>query len=37
LDAIDVVATFSLGGSVPSRPRAEDRTVPASTVLAALA
>jgi 4-hydroxy-3-methylbut-2-enyl diphosphate reductase len=37
VDAVDVVATFCLGGSVPGRPRAEDRSMPASTVLAALA
>jgi 4-hydroxy-3-methylbut-2-en-1-yl diphosphate reductase len=37
VEAIDVLATFSLGGSVPDRPRAEDRSMPASTVLAALA
>ena len=37
VDAIDVATTFSLGGSVPGRPRAEDRSMPASTVLAALA
>jgi 4-hydroxy-3-methylbut-2-enyl diphosphate reductase len=37
VDAVDVVATFTLGGSVLGRPRAEDRSMPASTVLAALA
>jgi 4-hydroxy-3-methylbut-2-enyl diphosphate reductase len=37
VDAVDVVATFTLGGSVPGRPRAEARSMPASTVLAALA
>ncbi len=34
--AIDVVATFTLGGSLPDRPRADDRALPASDVLAAL-
>ena len=34
--AIDVVATLTLGGSLPDRPPADDRTLPASEVLAAL-
>ncbi len=35
--AIDLVTTFTLGGSVPGRPRADDRTTPASAVLTTLA
>jgi 4-hydroxy-3-methylbut-2-enyl diphosphate reductase len=35
--AIDVVGTLMLGGSVPNRPLADDRLVPASDVLASLA
>jgi 4-hydroxy-3-methylbut-2-enyl diphosphate reductase len=35
--AIDVAATFALGGSVPDRPLVNDRTVPASEVLTSLA
>ncbi|HEY7938417.1 MAG TPA: 4-hydroxy-3-methylbut-2-enyl diphosphate reductase [Acidimicrobiales bacterium] len=35
--AIDIVATFTLGGSVPGRPAVNDRTVRASEVLASLA
>ena len=34
--AIDVVATLTLGGSLPDRPTADDRALPASEVLAAL-
>ena len=37
LSAIDLVATFSLGGPVTSRPSSNDRTLAASEVLAALA
>ncbi|MEY2437955.1 MAG: 4-hydroxy-3-methylbut-2-en-yl diphosphate reductase [Acidimicrobiaceae bacterium] len=37
LAAIDLVATFSLGGPVQERPRVNDRTLAASDVLAALA
>ncbi len=37
INAVAVVATFTLGGSVPDRPRADDRSLPASEVLAALA
>ncbi len=36
IDAIDLLATFTLGGSVPDRPSSEDRTTPASDVLTAL-
>ncbi|CAN5816523.1 4-hydroxy-3-methylbut-2-enyl diphosphate reductase [soil metagenome] len=36
LTAIDVVATFTLGGSVPDRPAVNDRSVLASDVLALL-
>jgi 4-hydroxy-3-methylbut-2-enyl diphosphate reductase len=36
LAAIDVVATFTLGGSVPDRPLVNDRDLAASDVLAAL-
>ena len=36
ITAIDVVATFSLGGSVGDRPALNDRAVHASDVLAAL-
>lgn len=36
VDAVDLFATFSLGGSLPDRPRTDDRRVHASTVLAAL-
>jgi 4-hydroxy-3-methylbut-2-enyl diphosphate reductase len=35
--AIDIVATFTLGGSVPGRPAVNDRSVRASEVLASLA
>jgi len=34
--AIDVVATLTLGGSLPDRPPGDDRALPASDVLAAL-
>ncbi len=34
--AIDVVATLTVGGSLPDRPPADDRGLPASDVLAAL-
>jgi 4-hydroxy-3-methylbut-2-enyl diphosphate reductase len=34
--AVDVVGTFTLGGSLPDRPRADDRLLDASDVLAAL-
>jgi 4-hydroxy-3-methylbut-2-enyl diphosphate reductase len=37
LAAIDVVATFTLGGPVTTRPLVNDRTLAASAVLAALA
>jgi 4-hydroxy-3-methylbut-2-enyl diphosphate reductase len=37
LAAIDVVATFTLGGSIPDRPSVQDRAVGASDVLAMLA
>ncbi|CAN5693451.1 4-hydroxy-3-methylbut-2-enyl diphosphate reductase [soil metagenome] len=36
LAAIDVVATLTLGGSLPDRPPADDRSLPASDVLATL-
>ena len=36
LTAIDVLATFSLGGSVPDRPQLRDRDIAASDVLAQL-
>ena len=36
LSAIDVVATLSLGGSVPDRPAADERTIHAADVLASL-
>ena len=36
LTAVDVLATFSLGGSVPDRPRLRDRDLAASDVLAQL-
>jgi 4-hydroxy-3-methylbut-2-enyl diphosphate reductase len=36
LTAVDVLATFSLGGSVPDRPGLRDRDLAASTVLAQL-
>ena len=36
LDAVDVVATLGLGGSVPDRPVLNDRRIAASDVLAAL-
>jgi 4-hydroxy-3-methylbut-2-enyl diphosphate reductase len=36
LSAVDVLATFSLGGSVPARPPVNDRELSASTVLAEL-
>jgi 4-hydroxy-3-methylbut-2-en-1-yl diphosphate reductase len=36
LDALDVAATFGLGGSVPDRPRPNDRQIAASDVLASL-
>jgi 4-hydroxy-3-methylbut-2-enyl diphosphate reductase len=36
LAAIDVVAAFSLGGSVPDRPAADERSVHAADVLAGL-
>ncbi len=36
IGAIDAVATFCLGGSVPDRPPLNDRTVRASDVLASL-
>lgn len=36
ISAVDVFATFTLGGSVPGRPRADDRSSHASEVLAAL-
>lgn len=36
LTAVDVVATLSLGGSVPDRPAVNDRMMSASEVLAAL-
>jgi 4-hydroxy-3-methylbut-2-en-1-yl diphosphate reductase len=36
LDALDVVATLGLGGSVPDRPVPDDRRIAASDVLAAL-
>jgi len=37
ISAIDAAATFALGGSVGDRPQLNDRTVPASDVLASLA
>jgi len=37
VEAVDIFATFSLGGSVRERPLADDRRVHASSVLAALA
>jgi 4-hydroxy-3-methylbut-2-enyl diphosphate reductase len=36
LTAVDVLATFSLGGSVPDRPGLRDRDLAASEVLAQL-
>jgi len=36
VSAIDVVATLTLGGSIPDRPRGDDKGLPASEVLAAL-
>jgi len=36
ISALDVVATFALGGSVPDRPAVNDRAVGASDVLASL-
>jgi 4-hydroxy-3-methylbut-2-enyl diphosphate reductase len=36
LTAVDVLATFSLGGSVPDRPQLRDRDIAASDVLAQL-
>jgi 4-hydroxy-3-methylbut-2-enyl diphosphate reductase len=36
VSAIDVVATLTLGGSLPDRPAADDRGLPASDVLATL-
>jgi 4-hydroxy-3-methylbut-2-en-1-yl diphosphate reductase len=36
LTAVDVLATFSLGGSVPDRPGLRDRDLPASDVLGTL-
>ena len=35
-EAVDLFATFSLGGPVAGRPKADDRRVHASAVLAAL-
>jgi 4-hydroxy-3-methylbut-2-enyl diphosphate reductase len=37
LAGVDVLATFGLGGSVPDRPRTDDRQLPASHALALLA
>ena len=37
LAGVDLLATFGLGGSVPDRPAADDRTLPASEALAVLA
>jgi 4-hydroxy-3-methylbut-2-enyl diphosphate reductase len=37
LAGVDVLATFGLGGSVPDRPRTDDRRLPASEALALLA
>lgn len=34
--AVDVIATLTLGGSLPDRPPADDRALPASDVLATL-
>ncbi|MBI2710204.1 MAG: 4-hydroxy-3-methylbut-2-enyl diphosphate reductase [Actinobacteria bacterium] len=36
IEAVDVAATLVLGGSVPDRPRADDRRIDASEVLTAL-
>jgi 4-hydroxy-3-methylbut-2-enyl diphosphate reductase len=36
VSAIDVVATLTLGGSLPDRPPGDDRSLPASDVLATL-
>ncbi|MEZ5180642.1 MAG: hypothetical protein R2702_01990 [Acidimicrobiales bacterium] len=36
LAGIDVLATFSLGGSVPDRPAADERSIHAADVLASL-
>jgi 4-hydroxy-3-methylbut-2-enyl diphosphate reductase len=37
LAGVDVMATFAFGGSVPGRPRPDDRSLHASDALALLA